>query len=109
MFAVLTLSLLPISGTGANDKVLHLLTYAILAGWFSLLAKDRRALLGYALGLVIFGASIEGLQAMTSYRFAEWLDLLANSTGVMIGCLLYLTPGVQVLHWFDKRLANLLR
>ncbi len=81
-----------------SDKTHHLLAYAVLmfpAG----LRKPRYLLL---LGLFVVGWSgaIELIQPYVN-RYAEWLDLLANGTGVLLGYGLarlvnnYLGPGPQ--------------
>jgi VanZ family protein len=99
------LSLVPVSGTGVSDKLSHLLTYFCLAGWFSLLAANRRSLIWVFAGLFAYGILIELLQGMTSYRTAEWGDLLANGIGAGAGVLLYFTPLKGLLAYIDNRLA----
>lgn len=108
--AVAVLSLIPIEAevVPGGDKVAHLVTYAALGAWFSLLA-DRASRLGWSVaGLIGFGILMEGLQALTGYRFAEWADVAANTTGVLLGALFYLTPAPRLLRFFDARLAVLL-
>jgi len=38
--------------------------------------------------LLAYGLLIEGLQSLTDYRSAELGDMLANATGLGLGCLL---------------------
>ena len=104
---VAALSLLPIPGTGVNDKVSHLVTYFVLAGWFGLLAGNRSVLLWSFAGLVAYGGLIELLQGMTSYRNAEWADLLADAIGAAVGIGLYFTPLRRLLLIVDRGLAAL--
>jgi VanZ family protein len=40
------------------------------------------------LGLLFFGGLIEILQSFTTYRFAEWIDWIADGVGVLAGYLL---------------------
>jgi VanZ family protein len=84
--AVLVLSLLPPStplpSTGW-DKSNHLLGFAVLA-WLGLRAYPRRVLAVLA-GLVLYGGMIEVLQSFTPYRFADWIDLVADALGVGMG------------------------
>lgn len=78
--AVLVLSLIPtlpqMPSTGW-DKSNHLLGFALLAVLGCLAWPGRAARV--LLGLLAYGALIEGLQALTPYRFAEWAFFLAPS------------------------------
>lgn len=67
-----------------SDKILHVLTFALLATWFSGQYK-RQSYWRIAVGLVAFGALIELIQSMVVYRTSEWLDLYADSIGVALG------------------------
>ena len=87
------LSLVPITTeVPASDKTLHLITYAGLSAFFTTLVQASRSLWLVAAGLVLFGVLLEILQGLTGYRFFEWLDMLANSLGVLAGLLFRLTP-----------------
>lgn len=109
LIAVAIVSLMPMPNTGVSDKLAHLVTYFVLAGWFALIARDRVVLAWSLLGLVAYGMLIEALQSQTSYRLAEWGDVLANGGGCIIGSLLYFTPLRRLLCFIDERLASLLR
>jgi len=105
LIAVATVSLMPAPDIGVSDKVSHLLTYFLLAGWFGLLARDR-VVLGWTLvGLIAYGMLLELLQGQTGYRFAEWGDVVANSIGVAAGVVLYFTPLRRLFRRADNRLA----
>ncbi len=108
LLAVMLLSLLPVADVGVNDKLLHLLAYFILAGWFGLLVTGLAGLGWTVAGLFIYGLLIELLQSTTGYRYAEWGDVLANSIGIVIGILLYFSPLTRVLRFVDSRLARVL-
>ncbi|WP_035384298.1 VanZ family protein [Ferriphaselus sp. R-1] len=64
------------------DKLEHALAYALLMLWFCQLAYSRVRL---GLAFVAMGVGIEFLQGMTGYRYFEYADMLANSTGVLLG------------------------
>ena len=109
LLLVAFVSLMPAPDTGVNDKFSHLLTYAILAAWFSLLIGRRRALLWIMTGLIGYGGLIELLQGLTADRYPEWGDLLANTLGIMFGLMAYFTPLPRLLRMVDERLAWLHR
>lgn len=67
-----------------GDKVMHFLTFALLAIWFSG-QYARPSYWRILLGLLAFGSLIELCQGMVDYRTAEGLDLLADGIGVAAG------------------------
>jgi VanZ family protein len=89
-----------------EDKVVHLLAYAVLMGWFILLYPRRAYHHGFAVLFIAFGILIEGLQALTGTRFAEWSDVVANSSGVAIAWALGATRLKWVLLRVDHGLAR---
>ena len=107
LLAVGALSLMPVPDIGVSDKLAHVVTYFLLAAWFSLLATNRIALCWTFVGLVGYGILIELLQGMTGYRFAQWGDVVANGIGIAAGILLYFTPLPRVLRFIDNRLARI--
>ncbi len=109
LLAVAVLSLMPMPSTGVNDKLSHLVTYFVLAGWFGLLARNRSALAWTLAALIAYGGLIELLQAMTAYRQAEWADMLANSLGAAAGIWLYFTPLRRLLMFIDRGLAEVFK
>ena len=67
-----------------TDKWFHGLTFTFLAIWFAGLA-ERNAYWRIALGLMLFGFVVEGCQLFISYRMADWLDIAANTAGIITG------------------------
>lgn len=102
-------SLMPVPQVGVGDKVSHLVTYAVLGAWFGLLAANRLILGWTVVGLLGYGILLELLQGTTSYRFAEWADVVANGGGILIGTALYFTPLKRVLAYADQRLARFIQ
>ena len=100
-------SLMPVPDVGVSDKFSHLVTYFLLAGWFSLIAANRVSLGWTIAGLLAYGILLELLQGMTVYRYAEWGDVLANASGTMAGVLLYFSPLPRLLIVVDSKLALL--
>jgi len=68
----------------ASDKFLHFLAYSGLAGLATTALRHRRAIILAAIALILFGGTLEILQAFTG-RDAEWLDEAANTIGVLTG------------------------
>ena len=103
-------SLVPIPAeSGGNDKLMHLLTYALLSSWFSLIVAQANSLFRVCIGLILFGILIEVLQGMTGYRTAEFADAIANSLGVLIGLAFHFTPLHRLLRGVDAGLYRLLQ
>ena len=93
LLVVAVLSLMPSPVDISNsDKLLHLVTYATLAAWFSLVVCGKRDWLLAMLGLTAYGIGLEWLQGLTGYRLFEVADMLANSAGVLLGSTIALTP-----------------
>lgn len=106
LLVVAVISLVPSPDIGVSDKLSHLVTYFLLAGWFSLLAAKPIRLVRILIALIAYGMLIELLQGMTAYRYPEWGDVLANGIGVLVGILLYFTPLPRLLRIIDARLAR---
>jgi VanZ family protein len=92
----LVLCLIPLPDMDAPvmrwDKLHHALGHGLLAAWAAMLFEDRRALLLALFGLIGFGITIEGMQAMLPWRSAEVLDIVANALGVVLGGTIAATP-----------------
>jgi len=71
--------------TGLNDKVEHITAYALLSLWFAgVYPRTRYVLIG--ISLFFLGVFIEGGQyVMHAGRQADVHDVMANSTGVIVG------------------------
>jgi len=85
-----------------QDKILHLLAYGCLMGWFAQIYRHDLTRLLLALALVAMGIGIEFLQAMTPTRQFEILDMIANTSGVMLAWALAYTWLGSVLSGFEK-------
>ena len=89
-----------------TDKWLHGLTFATLAVWFAGLF-DRRVYWRVAAGLMAFGLLIEGCQLLVSYRMADWLDVVANVTGIIAGLTIAIAGlggwGLRIEAWYARR------
>lgn len=89
-----------------SDKILHGVTFAILALWFSGQYASRNYW-KLVTGLLIFGALIEACQYVVPYRTAQFGDMVADIVGIFIGFIIAsLGAGgwsVQVEQWLQKR------
>ncbi len=108
--AVFYLSLMPhppqpISFSGV-DKWEHALAYALLMLWFCQVYVGRKARVRLLLSLVAMGVGIEFLQGMGGYRYFEYADMLANTTGVLIGWGLAQTRMGRVLTMLEENGKN---
>lgn len=95
--AVLALALIakpPESISTGWDKANHLLAFFTL-GILARLAFSK-SLATLAGALLFYGGLIEILQSFAPNRSAEWVDLLADATGIAIGFGLY---------WLGRRLV----
>ena len=88
------------------DKWLHGITFLVLAAWFSGQYRPR-SYWRIALGLILFGAFIEGCQRLVTYRSAEWFDLLANAAGILVGLMIALAGlggwSLRLETWYHTR------
>lgn len=69
-----------------GDKVAHFGAYAVLS-FVTVIAfgRHRRSAASVLFGLLVFGGSLELLQAAGGVRTGDVLDLLANTLGIMAG------------------------
>ena len=70
------------------DKAQHALAFTVLT-IVGNLAYTKLTKAVY-IGLILYGAAIELIQStLTTTRFGEMSDLLADSVGIAIGCVVY--------------------
>lgn len=91
LLIILGVSLLPLGQLEDTrtylDKVLHAITFMLLTLWFTGLYGFSRYM-RIIIGLLLFGAAIELLQAYSGYRSMELADFIADVVGVLAGLLL---------------------
>jgi uncharacterized membrane protein len=100
------LSLIPGPDIGGSDKIAHFVSYAALSAWFSLIVQQRKTLWRILIGLISYGLLLELLQSLTSYRFGDLADVIANSLGVIAGLVFYFSPLRRILRKFDHWLLT---
>ena len=75
------------------DKIQHALAYFVLTLlWLLALKKAKIKVILVIISCFLYGIVIEALQVTTtSYRSGEVLDVVANSTGILIAYILYIS------------------
>ena len=91
-----------VESISVSDKTYHLIAYFLLMlSWlyaFFKKEKFQEHVKYIILGCFIFGIMIEILQGIiTSYRTASYLDILANTIGVLLA--------VVIFHVFEKKIS----
>ncbi|MFQ5442985.1 MAG: hypothetical protein ACE5EK_00055 [Nitrospinales bacterium] len=62
----------------------HFGAYFVLMAWFGSLYPES-TFAGFSMTFILLGVVLEVLQEFTGYRAFEWVDIAANSTGVLAG------------------------
>jgi len=87
--------------TGLNfpyeDKLYHALAYFALMFWFGQIYHDAFKRNFIAVAFVFMGLLMEYLQSFDPARMAEFADMLANTSGVLIALLLSMTGAKNIL------------
>ncbi len=88
-----------VKSISVSDKTYHLIAYFLLMlSWLNVFCKKetfQKNVKYVILGCIIFGIIIEILQGIiTSYRTASYLDIVANTIGVLLA--------VVIFHVFEK-------
>lgn len=77
-----------------SDKIIHLIAYLVLTfNWLLALKKvlnNRKKVILVGLAIIFYGIIIEALQGLlTTHRQADFIDVLANSIGVIIAVIVF--------------------
>lgn len=107
IFLVIYLSLntggLNVVSSMFNDKISHALGYSALMLWFLQLYKTLRQRLVLAFSFVLMGVTLEFLQGLGGVRIFEVADMLANTTGILMGWIAASLGLDRLLAWFEVR------
>lgn len=74
----------PLSFDGV-DKLEHAAAYIGLMLWFCQVFVQKQSRMYLMAAFVVMGVGIEILQGLSGYRYFEYADMLANTTGVLVG------------------------
>lgn len=89
------------------DKVVHILAYAFIMLYFGCIYLPGGTYRRLGIGFILMGFVLELIQGLIGYRTMEYLDMLANLTGVLIGWLLSKTSLSSILIYSESRLELL--
>lgn len=95
-----SLSSHPIAMSGLfdyEDKLFHALAYFTLMAWFAQIYHLRTQRIVIALLFVFMGLMVEYLQSLNPDRYAEFGDMVANVTGVVLGFTLTMSAARNIL------------
>lgn len=107
--AIVTLSLIdlaPIESVLLQDKIMHMLAYACLMGWFAQIYRHLMARVFLVAALVTMGIAVEYLQSMVNYRQFDVMDMAANTSGVLLAWLLSYTWLGRVFVGFERLIPS---
>lgn len=96
----------PVKAIMLHDKAVHTLAYAGLMGWFSQIYRHDLTRLILAIALVCMGVAIEFIQGMTSTRQFDVLDMVANTSGVLLSWALAYTWVGGILVWLETQFCR---
>jgi VanZ family protein len=88
-----------------EDKVQHATAYFVLMVWFGQIYHGRHERIILALLLICMGATLEYFQGFNPHRFAEFGDMVANASGVILGVFLTLTSAKNGLLKIERWLS----
>lgn len=89
-----------------NDKLAHTFAYVVLMGWFVQIFQHRAARIVCGCLFVTMGVGIEFVQGMTPHRQFDVLDMVANTSGVLLAWILAYTWMGSILVWFERTLLR---
>lgn len=85
-----------------HDKLLHVAAYGLLMGWFAQIFRRNGTRLLLAIGFVLMGIGIEYIQGQVPSRQFEVLDMIANTSGIVLAWALAYTWMGRALEWFEN-------
>lgn len=85
-----------------NDKLMHVGVYGCLMGWFAQIFRHDLTRLGLGAAFVLMGIGMEYVQSTVPSRQFEFLDMIANTCGVLLAWALAYTWMGGLLEWFEK-------
>jgi len=91
--SLLNPSSIPTPSIHVSDKIMHTFAYfSLMLSWKFVFNKRRELRISIIIFflLFLFGIVLELLQAsLTTYRTADWRDVIANTIGLLMGLFMY--------------------
>lgn len=97
---------MPQVGFDFSDKLNHVLAYGFLMGWCGQLVQRWRPRLYLIVFLCCLGIAMEFVQGALPHRWFDWLDALANATGILIAAIALYFGADQILKWVEKKILR---
>ena len=79
------------------DKASHLLAYFVLMAWFAQIYHIKKQRIIYAISFIFMGVSLEVIQSFELIRKLEFMDMVANCSGVFIALLITKSRSFRVI------------
>lgn len=79
------------------DKIAHTLAYFAMMGWFAQIYHVKKQRIIYALSFIALGVALEFVQSFDPARMAEFADMVANTSGVVVAVLLTMKPAFRLI------------
>ena len=89
----------------ADDKIDHIVGFALLMGWFCQLYESGPERVRVMVALLAQAACIEIMQSFTTWRTAEFGDWVAGAVGIGLGWVASSPRTPNVLRWLRPRPA----
>jgi len=96
----------PAAGLMMHDKLLHLAAYAAMMSWFAQLFRHDLTRLLLVIVFVTLGVLVECLQGLTPARQFDVVDMVANTSGVLLAWALAYTRLGDILPSIERRLGK---
>jgi VanZ family protein len=82
---------------------MHAVAYGLLMGWFAQIFKHDLARLLFVAAFIALGVAMEYAQGLVPSRQFDFLDMIANASGVVLAWALAYTWIGGILEWFEVR------
>lgn len=92
-----------------NDKFGHFIAYFALMGWFAQIYHTNKQRWLYLIAFLILGLLLEILQGLGGVRHGDWVDMLANSAGVVSAFVLTKTKLAYILLYIENQTCKVLK
>ena len=89
-----------------QDKLYHAFAYFVLMAWFGQIYHTTLQRSMFAVLFVVLGLAMEYMQSFDPKRMAEFADMVANTTGVLIGYMLTATTFKNVLLNIERKIFS---